>query len=91
MPLFREYLQKGYYPMAKEDNLAIRLGQILNLTLEVDIPQFANLSVTTARKLKRLLLVIAESVPFKPNFVTLAGKLCAAGRYAAIPADWQRR
>lgn len=75
LPLFREYLQKGYYPMAKEDNLAIRLGQILNLTLEVDIPQFANLSVTTARKLKRLLLVIAESVPFKPNFVALAGKL----------------
>ena len=75
LPLFREYLQKGYYPMAKEDNLDIRLGQILNLTLEVDIPQFANLSVTTARKLKRLLLVISESVPFKPNFVSLAGKL----------------
>jgi predicted AAA+ superfamily ATPase len=25
---FREYLHKGYYPMANEDNLAIRLGQI---------------------------------------------------------------
>lgn len=75
LPLFREYLQKGYYPMVKDDNLAIRLGQILNLTLEVDIPQFANLSVTTARKLKKLLLVIAESVPFKPNFVSLASKL----------------
>lgn len=75
LPLFREYLQKGYYPMAKEDHLAIRLGQILNITLEVDIPQFANLSVTTARKLKKLLLVVAESVPFKPNFVSLASKL----------------
>jgi len=75
LPLFREYLQKGYYPMAIEDNLSIRWGQILNLTLEVDIPQFANLSVTTARKLKKLLLVIAESVPFKPNFVSLSGKL----------------
>lgn len=75
LPLFREYLQKGYYPMAKDDNLSIRLGQILNLTLEVDIPQFANLSVTTARKLKRLLLIVAESVPFKPNFVSLASKL----------------
>jgi len=75
LPLFREYLQKGYYPMANEDNLSIRLGQILNLTLEVDIPQFANLSVATARKLKKLLLVVAESVPFKPNFVSLAAKL----------------
>jgi predicted AAA+ superfamily ATPase len=75
LPLFRDYLQKGYYPMAVEDNLTLRMEQILNLTLENDIPQFANLSVTTARKLKRLLLVVAESVPFKPNFVSLAGKL----------------
>lgn len=75
LPFFRQYLQKGYYPMVKDDNLDIRLGQILNLTLEVDIPQFANLSVTTARKLKKLLLVVSESVPFKPNFVSLAAKL----------------
>ena len=75
LPLFKEYLRKGYYPMTKDDHLEIRLGQIINLTLETDIPQFANLSVTTARKLKRLLLVIAESVPFKPNFVSLASKL----------------
>ena len=75
LPLFRDYLQNGYYPMAKDDHLYIRLGQILNLALEVDIPQFANLSVTTARKLKKLLLVVAESVPFKPNIVSLAGKL----------------
>ncbi len=75
LPLFREYLYRGYYPIANEDNLAIRLGQVLNLTLEVDIPQYANLSVNTARKLKKLLLVVAESVPFKPNFVSLAKKL----------------
>jgi predicted AAA+ superfamily ATPase len=75
LPLFKDYLRKGYYPMAAENNFDIRLGQILNLAMEGDIPQFANLSVTTARKLKRLLLVIAESVPFKPNFVSLAGKL----------------
>lgn len=75
LPLFKSYLKQGYYPMAVEDNLDIRLGQILNITLESDIPQFANLSVATARKLKRLLLVIAESVPFKPNFVSLATKL----------------
>jgi predicted AAA+ superfamily ATPase len=75
LPLFRDYLRTGYYPMAADENLNIRLGQIINLTLEIDIPQFANLSVTTARKLKRLMLVIAEIVPFKPNFVTLAAKL----------------
>jgi predicted AAA+ superfamily ATPase len=75
LPLFRDYLCTGYYPMAADETLNIRLGQIINLTLETDIPQFANLSVATARKLKRLLLVVAESVPFKPNFVALAAKL----------------
>jgi Predicted ATPase (AAA+ superfamily) len=75
IPLFREYLQSGYYPLATEDHLNIRLGQIINHALEVDIPQFANLSVSTARKLKRLLLVISESVPFKPNFSSIAAKL----------------
>lgn len=75
LPLFRNYLCTGYYPMATDENLDICLGQIINLTLETDIPQFANLSVATARKLKRLLLVVVESVPFKPNFVTLAAKL----------------
>jgi predicted AAA+ superfamily ATPase len=75
LPLFKEYLQTGYYPMAADDSLPLRLGQIINTTLESDIPQFANLSVATARKLKRLLLVVAESVPFKPNVVSLAGKM----------------
>jgi hypothetical protein len=36
---------------------------------------FANLSVTTARKLKKLLFVGAETMTFEPNFVSLASKL----------------
>jgi len=75
IPLFKKYLQTGYYPLATEGHFNIRLGQIINLTIEVDIPQFANLSVSTARKLKLLLLVMAESVPFKPNFSSIAAKL----------------
>jgi predicted AAA+ superfamily ATPase len=50
----------------------LRLGQIIVQTLETDIPQYANLNVGTSRKLKRLLSIIAESVPFKPNFSKIA-------------------
>jgi len=50
----------------------LRLGQIIVQTLEIDIPQYANLNVGTSRKLKRLLSIIAESVPFKPNFSKIA-------------------
>lgn len=68
LPLFNDYLQQGYYPFGIESEINIRLGQIILQTLESDIPQYANLNVGTSRKLKRLLSIIAESVPFKPNF-----------------------
>lgn len=68
LPYFKEYLKQGYYPFGTENEINIRLSQIILQTLETDIPQFANLNVGTSRKLKRLLSIIAESVPFKPNF-----------------------
>jgi predicted AAA+ superfamily ATPase len=68
LPYFKEYLKKGYYPFGTENEINIRLSQIILQTLETDIPQFANLNVGTSRKLKRLLSIIAENVPFKPNF-----------------------
>lgn len=72
LPLFQDYLKNGYYPFGLENELPIRLGQIIVQTLETDIPQFAQLNVGTSRKLKRLLAIIAESVPFKPNFSKIA-------------------
>jgi uncharacterized protein len=68
LPLFNDYLKRGYYPFGLEDEINIRLGQIIVQTLETDIPQYANLNVGTSRKLKRLLSIIAQSAPFKPNF-----------------------
>ncbi|MFA6401127.1 MAG: AAA family ATPase [Salinivirgaceae bacterium] len=72
LPLFNDYLQRGYYPFGIENEMNLRLGQIIVQTLESDIPQYANLNVGTSRKLKRLLSIIAESVPFKPNFSKIA-------------------
>ncbi len=68
LPLFNDYLKRGYYPFGREGELDLRLGQIIVQTLETDIPQYANLNIGTSNKLKRLLSIIAESVPFKPNF-----------------------
>ncbi|MFP4557014.1 MAG: ATP-binding protein [Bacteroidales bacterium] len=75
LPLFNDYLKRGYYPFGLEDELDLRLGQIIVQTLETDIPQYANLNVGTSRKLKRLLSIIAESVPFKPNFSKISGMI----------------
>ncbi len=72
LPIFKDYLNNGYYPFAIENGFTTRLDQVILQTLETDIPQFAQLSVSTSRKLKHLLTIIAESVPFKPNFSKIA-------------------
>lgn len=72
LPLFREYLQKGYYPFYKEPGYQERLRNIINLILETDIPVYTNMNVSTAKKLKQLLYIISQSVPFKPNLSKIA-------------------
>ena len=75
LPLFADYLKRGYYPFATEDNLDLRLQQVINQTLETDIPMYAGMNVATGRKLKQLLAIVAESVPFKPNMSKIAEML----------------
>lgn len=75
LPFFADYLKKGYYPFAIEDDFDLKLQQVVNQTLEMDIPVYADMNVSTGRKLKQLLAIVAESVPFKPNMSKIAGML----------------
>ena len=72
LPLFKEYLNRGYYPFYKDINYNERLIAVIEQTLEVDIPQFAGLSVGVMRKLKQLMQIISQISPFKPNYSDLA-------------------
>ena len=72
LPLFRDYLIRGYYPFATESSFELRLRQVINQTMEVDIPLYAKMNASTGRKLKKLLAVIAQSVPFKPVMDSIA-------------------
>ena len=65
---FKDYLAKGYFPFFSMDDYLIRLENVINHTMEIDIPLFAGMNISTSRKLKKLLYVISRSVPFKPNF-----------------------
>ncbi len=79
LPLFNDYLKQGYYPFALDEDFDLKLQQIINQTLEVDIPFFAGMNVSTGRKLKQLLAIISKSVPFKPNMTDIA-KMVRASR-----------
>lgn len=72
LPLFHDYLQRGYYPFAQERDYEILLRQVVNQTMEVDIPLYAGMNASTGRKLKKLLSVIGQSVPFKPVMDSIA-------------------
>ncbi|MBN1767584.1 MAG: AAA family ATPase [Prolixibacteraceae bacterium] len=78
LPLFEDYLKRGYYPFALEEDFDTKLQQVVNQTLENDIPMYAGMNVATGRKLKQLLSIIAQSVPFKPNMTKIAAALSAS-------------
>lgn len=69
---FSEYLRTGYYPFSNESQFERRLAQVVNKTIEVDIPQYTDMTISAIRKLKRLMSIVSESVPFKPNYTSLS-------------------
>lgn len=72
LPLFNDYLRRGYYPFGKDVAFDIELAQVVLQTMESDIPMYLNANVSVGRKLKQLLMVVAESVPFKPVMQKIA-------------------
>ena len=72
LPMFRDYLKRGYYPFGRDEDYERELGQVIYQTMEGDIPQYAMMNVSTGRKLRQLLVIISKSVPFKPVMTKLA-------------------
>lgn len=78
LSLFKKYLRYGYLPLFLEgtpEDVPVRLSQIINTIIETDLGYIKDYNAGTAFKVKKLLGVLAESVPFKPNIAALARKL----------------
>jgi len=77
LPLFRQYLQSGYFPYYKEDlkSYPMRLLNTVGAVLETDLPAVENIEFTSVQKLKRLLTVIAAMTPFTPNMTDLGNQV----------------
>lgn len=74
---FNHYLQFGYYPFFKgnEHSYHKKLAQTINTVLEVDIPQVFSIEINAIYNIKKLLGIIAELVPFKPNIKKLSEQI----------------
>ncbi|MCM1170288.1 MAG: AAA family ATPase [Bacteroides sp.] len=75
LPLFKTYLREGYYPFSRESGFVLRMEQVISQTVESDIPQYADMKASTARKLKKMLTVLSQLSPFKPSMELLATKI----------------
>jgi len=77
LPLFAKYLETGYLPIFAEGEAEYlpKMGQIINAVVDTDLAYTASYNAGTAVKVKKLLGVIAESAPFKPNISALSDKL----------------
>ena len=75
---FKEYLKEGYYPFGHDLDFSTELNQVVTRTIEMDIPQFANMNIGTARKLKKLMVILAGLVPYKPNMASLGSQIQAS-------------
>ena len=74
--LFKEYLEKGYYPflLEGEGEYYTKIEQVVNYIIETELPQICKVDVANVRKLQALISLICSEVPFELN----ANKIAAA-------------
>mgnify|MGYP003194613295 CR=1 FL=1 len=72
LPFFQDYLKRGYYPFGRDAEFEMELMQVINQTMEIDIPMHLKANMSVGRKLKSLIMVVSKSVPFKPVMQKLA-------------------
>ena len=73
---FNEYNSFGAYPYYKEagEDYYNHIERIVNMTLETDLPAILNMDYSSVVKIKKLLYIISQSVPFQPNISGLSRK-----------------
>ena len=76
-PHFEKYLKQGYYPFYREelDLYEHRVEEVINMMLEIELPLLRGMDIGLVSKIKQLLVIISESVPFVPNIVNLSQKI----------------
>lgn len=74
---FEDYLKNGYYPFFREekDLYSIRMNEVINMMLEIELPLLRGVEIGYVSKVKQLLSVIAQAVPFSPNISKLSQKM----------------
>ncbi|MGM9869913.1 MAG: AAA family ATPase [Sodaliphilus sp.] len=70
---FENYLRHGYYPFYREvgDDFAARLREVIAVVIDSDLPAVEKMTFETLQKVKKLVMIISERVPFEPKMSDL--------------------
>lgn len=74
---WKSYLKYGYYPFYFEnkDDYLIKLMHTVNTVIESDIPSIFSMEYSNVVLLKKLVTLVCQSNPYKPNMKTLLEKM----------------
>lgn len=74
---FEGYLRTGYFPFYKGKEVIYykQLQEIINMIIEIELPQLRGTGTALIPKIKQLIFILSQSVPFKPNASALANKI----------------
>lgn len=74
---FKKYLQTGFYPyfIENENSYLQKLGETIGIALSTDLPAAYGISYSSVEKMRQLLYIIAEAVPFTPNITKLSERI----------------
>lgn len=77
LPEFKKYLEHGYYPYYKEGLKLYwsRIQNVVNVILENDLPAIEPVEYFSILKLKKLLMILSEIVPYTPNINRLSSEI----------------
>ena len=77
LEFFKEYLSRGYYPFFYEnpDTYYTSIENVVNYIIDFELPKIRRVDVGNTRKLKALLYVLANNIPFQVDISSLAGKI----------------
>ena len=71
---FHEYLKYGYYPfyLTNPIDYYTLIEQTINYVIDVELPQLRNINTANTRKIKALLNVLAQNVPYEVDISKLS-------------------
>lgn len=77
LEFFKEYLSRGYYPFYFENprTYYTSIENVVNYTVDFELPKIRRVDIGNTRKIKALLYVLANNIPFQVDISNLAGKI----------------